>query len=115
MQVSIAFAEKHAKEQAVPVSDVRKHSRRSVHAARRPLFRHRALLDYPAPYDDMLYRFADFNAGHYASRNAAFQNAVSIVTGSDSALDGDLLSRQRCEQAEQDGAGRAQDRGAEWT
>jgi len=49
------------------------------------------LIGYAASYDDVVYRFADYNAGVYASRNAAFQQMVEDLTGIALDNDGDLL------------------------
>lgn len=49
------------------------------------------LFAHDAPYADPRHRFADFNAGVWASRNAAIQAQVSNLTGIDIALDGDFL------------------------
>lgn len=50
------------------------------------------LLGYDSGYDRKVYRFADYNAGRYASRNAAFQSVVARLADEKLALDGDLLS-----------------------
>jgi hypothetical protein len=90
MQVSVSYAEAYVDRHPYPYP--------VEHTLRREVFTRRGsvyfgvahLLDYPAAYDQPLYRFADYNAGQYASRNAAFQHALSLASGVPLAPDGEL-------------------------
>jgi hypothetical protein len=91
MQVNVAFAEQFSSAAAYPyplkvsIADELFTRRGSVY------FGVAHLLDYRAPYDSYLFRFADFNAGQYASRNAAFQSALSVAAGVAVLADGALI------------------------
>jgi hypothetical protein len=50
------------------------------------------LLDYESGYNQKIFRFADYNAGRYAARNAALQNVIASLSGDKLVTDGDLLS-----------------------
>lgn len=91
MQVSIEFAQAHTKAWPYPYS-YKGSLRQEVFTRRGGLYFGIAnLLQYRANYPQMKYRFADFNAGRYSSRNAAFQSAVSALSKKKLVLDGDLL------------------------
>ena len=90
MQVGIPFAESNASDYPYPVEGS---IRDEVFTRRGGLYFGIAhLLGYQTPYTRKVHRFADYNAGWYASRNAAFQSAVGIAAGVPLTLDGDLLN-----------------------
>lgn len=98
MQVSVKFALESANKQRwLPMSLA------DVYAVRDQLYsRHGGmyygallLLGYETGYDRKIYRFADYNAGRYASRNAAFQKMLTALSGMPLVADGDLLAYNR--------------------
>jgi Protein of unknown function (DUF1615) len=95
MQVSVKFALDMARKRRwLPMTLT------DVYAVRDDLYtRHggmyygvKQLLDYESGYNQKIFRFADFNAGRYAARNAALQSVISVLSGVKLATDGDLLS-----------------------
>jgi hypothetical protein len=94
MQVNVAFADQFAATHTYPYP-VKVSIDEELFSRRGSLYFGAAhLLAYEAPYDRYLYRFADFNAGQYSSRNAAFQQALKIASGRPLATDGALLSHE---------------------
>ncbi len=102
MQVSVRFALAKAQERRwLPMTLA------DVYAVRDDLYtRHGGmyygvmqLLGYDSGYNRKIYRFADYNAGRYASRNAAFQNMISKLINMKLAHDGDLLLYNKDQQA----------------
>lgn len=87
MQVSVAWARDAAKKAGIPRKTVRDLLYTRAGGLRWGTAR---LFAHEAKYDDPIYRFADFNAGLYASRNAAFQAQLAEVMGVTLATDGDL-------------------------
>ena len=94
MQVHVRFAEQFAAARPYPYP-VRGSIADEVFTRRGGVYFGIAhLLGYAADYDRYIYRFADFNAGQYASRNAAFQRAVARAAGVSLVADGALLPHE---------------------
>ena len=90
MQVSVRWAIEHARSRGWP--DAEETVRDALYTRAGGLrYGVPRLWGYPLTDPDVLYRFADYNAGQYASRNAAVQRALAQLTGTRLAADGDLL------------------------
>lgn len=88
MQVSVAFAETWADDHGIAEATARD----SLYTiAGGVLYGTARLFDHEAAYGEMIYRFADYNGGLYASRNAAFQIQLARLLGQPLTPDGDLL------------------------
>lgn len=91
MQVSIDYARKTAQKLGKPSSNMRD----TLYTRAGGVFYGTThLLYYPARYDNVIYRFADFNAGQYASRNAGFQVMVAQLSGKKITPDGALVNHR---------------------
>ncbi len=90
MQVSVRWAVEYARGQGWP--DDEQAVRDALYTRPGGLrFGVPRLWGYSLSDPNVLYRFADYNAGQYASRNAAVQRALAQLTGLSLAADGDLL------------------------
>lgn len=94
MQVNVAFAEEHVRTKPYPYGKGLSVRRESFTRRGGLYFGIALLFDYAAPYPSPLYRFADYNGGRFSSRNAAFQNAVALISRTPLTADGDLLIYQ---------------------
>ena len=94
MQVSVRFALDNAKRQRwLPMNLSDNYATRDELYTRRGGMYYGVLqlLGYESGYNRKIYRFADYNAGRYASRNAAFQKLIVLLSKTEIATDGDLL------------------------
>ncbi len=91
MQVNVAFAARFQAVEPYPFATTRDIPDELFTRRGSLYFGIAHLLAYQAPYDRYLFRFADYNAGQYASRNAAFQRAVAVASGEPLTADGALL------------------------
>ena len=90
MQVSVRWAIEYARSRGWP--DAEEAVRDALYTRAGGLrFGVPRLWGYPLTDTDVLYRFADYNAGQYAARNAAVQRSLAQLTGVRLATDGDLL------------------------
>lgn len=88
MQVRVDYALEHRRAADVPRKALRDHLYTLEGGV---LFGTLRLFDGAQGYDAPIYRFADYNAGPYSSRNAAFQRQLQTITGQPVTADGDLL------------------------